>query len=113
MVVRNNTAYLQTLQKKIPVARAVAALPVPEPPEGEQSPEGADEPYDSHSPGLMARETHGKLFDKLDLSSLDSWTPELADAACTGSWPNIMTCSPWILAELGLYPFHRTYNKSN
>ena len=29
MVVRNSTAYSQTLQKKIPVARAVAALPVP------------------------------------------------------------------------------------
>ena len=25
---------------------------------------------------------HGKLFDELDLSSLDSWTLELADAAC-------------------------------
>ena len=36
VVVWNNTAYLQTLQKKTPVARAVAALPVPEPPKGEQ-----------------------------------------------------------------------------
>ena len=43
MVVRNNTAYSQTLQKKTPVARVVAALPVPEPPEGEQLLEGADE----------------------------------------------------------------------
>ena len=33
------------------------------------------------------RQRHGKLFDELDLSSLDSWTPELADAAC------------WLLAE--------------
>ena len=32
VLVWNNTAYPQTLQKKIPVARAVAALPVPEPP---------------------------------------------------------------------------------
>ena len=29
IVVRNNTAYSQTLQKKTPVARVVAALPVP------------------------------------------------------------------------------------
>ena len=36
MVVWNNTAYLQTLQKKTPIDRAVAALPVPEPHEGEQ-----------------------------------------------------------------------------
>ena len=33
MVVRNNTAYSQTLWKKTPVARVVAALPVPKPPE--------------------------------------------------------------------------------
>ena len=32
MVVRNNTAYSQTLWKKTLVARVVAALPVPEPP---------------------------------------------------------------------------------
>ena len=34
VVVWNNTTYLQTLQKKTPVARVVAALPVPEPPQG-------------------------------------------------------------------------------
>ena len=32
VVVQNNTAYLQTLHKKTPVARLVAALPVPNPP---------------------------------------------------------------------------------
>ena len=37
VVVWNNTAYLQTLQKKTPVARVVAASPVPEPPKGEKS----------------------------------------------------------------------------
>ena len=36
VVVWNNTTYPQTLQKKTPVARAVAALPVPEPSEDEQ-----------------------------------------------------------------------------
>ena len=82
VVVRNNTAYLQTLQKKTPVARAVAASPVPEPPEGEQLLEGADESHDSHTPRLTVRQRHGKLFDELDLSGLDSWTPQLADAAC-------------------------------
>ena len=35
MVVRNNTTYSQTLQQETPVARVVAALPVPKPPEGE------------------------------------------------------------------------------
>ena len=35
----------------------------------------------SHTPELMVRHRHGKLFDELDLSSLDSWTLELADTA--------------------------------
>ena len=44
MVVRNSTTYSQTLQKKTPVARAVAALPVPEPPEEVQLLEGLTSP---------------------------------------------------------------------
>ena len=43
--------------------------------------EGADKSHDSHTPRLTVRQRQGKLFDKLDLSSLDLWTPELADAA--------------------------------
>ena len=82
VVVQNNTAYLQTLQKKTKVARVVAALPVPEPPKGEQLLEGADESHNSHTSRLRVRQRHGKLFDELDLIGLDSWTPELADAAC-------------------------------
>ena len=87
VVVQNNTAYPQTLWKKTPVARAIAALPVPEPPKDEQLREGADKSPDSHTPRLTVRQRHGKLFDKLDLSGLDLWTPEVADAA------------PWLLAE--------------
>ena len=41
MVVQNNTASSQTLQKKTPMARAIAALPVPEPPKGEELDEKA------------------------------------------------------------------------
>ena len=52
MVVRNNAAYSQTLRKKTPVARVVAASPVPEPPEEGQSLEGADEPHDPSTPSL-------------------------------------------------------------
>ena len=81
VAVQNNTAYSQTFQKKIPVARVVAASPVPEPPEDKQSPEGAVESHDSHTLRQTVGQRHGKLFDELDLSGLDSWTPELADAA--------------------------------
>ena len=46
------------------------------------------------------RQRHGKLFDKLDLSSLDSWTPELADAACQllAKYHHVFSLDP---AELG------------
>ena len=42
---------------------------------------GADKSHDSHTPRLTVRQRHRKLLDELDLSSLDLWTPELADAA--------------------------------
>ena len=87
MVVRNSMAYPQTLQKKTPVARAVAALPVPKPHKEALMQEEGDELQDPHTPKLTVRQRHGKLFDELDLSGLDSWPPELADATC------------WLLAE--------------
>ena len=60
---------------------AVAALPVSEPPKGELLKEGADESHDSHTPRLTVRQRHENLFHELDLSSLDSWTLELVEAA--------------------------------
>ena len=100
VVVQNYTAYLQTLQKKIPVARAAAALPVPEPPEGKQLPERAVESHDSHTLRLTVRQRHGKLFEELDLSGLDSWTPEPVDAACQllAKYHDVFSLDP---AELG------------
>ena len=87
VVVENNTTYLQTLWKKTPVARVAAVLPVPGPPKSEGLQEGTDKSADFHTPRLTVRQRHGKLFDELDLGGLDSWTLELADAAC------------WLLAE--------------
>ena len=68
-------AYSQTPWKKTLVARAVAALSVPKPPEEVQLLEGPDEHQDSHTPRLTIRQRHGKLFNELDLSGLDSWVP--------------------------------------
>ena len=82
VVVWNNTPYPQTLKKKTPMARVVATSPVPKSPKGEQLQERAGKSHDSYTPRLRVRQRHGKLFDELDLSSLDSWTPELVDAAC-------------------------------
>ena len=81
-VVRNSTVYSQTLQKKTPVARAVAVLPMPAPPKEVQLLVGGDELQGPHTLRLTIRQRHGKLFNELDLSRLDSWAPELADVAC-------------------------------
>ena len=81
-MVWNNTTYLQTLQKKTPVARVVAALPVPKPPMGEKLEEKVGESHNFQTPRLTVRQRQGQLFDELDLGGLDSWTLELADAAC-------------------------------
>ena len=80
-MVQNNTAYLQTLWNKTPVARVAAALSVPKPPKCEGLQEGTNKSPDFHTPRLTVRQRHGKLFNELDLSSLNSWTPELADVA--------------------------------
>ena len=100
LVVQNNTAYSQTLHKKTRVARAVAALPVPEPPEVEQLCKGANKSHDSHTPRLTVRQRHGKLFDELDLGGLVLWTPELVDAAhwLLAKYHDVFSLDP---AELG------------
>ena len=63
------------------MAQAVPALPVPEPPESESFQDRNDAHSDLQTPKLMVRQRHGKLFNELDLGSLDSWAPELVDAA--------------------------------
>ena len=87
LVVWNNTTYPQTLQKKTPVARAMAIQLVPKTPKPgslQVQDEVCPNPHhpNPQTPKLMIRQRHGKLFDELDLSGLDSWAPELADKAC-------------------------------
>ena len=100
VVVWNNTAYQQTLQKKMPVARVVVASLVPEPPKGEKLEEKAGRFHGSHASELTVRQRHGKLFEELDLSGLESWTPELADAAhqLLAKYCDVFSLDP---AELG------------
>ena len=100
VVVWNNTAYPQTLRNKATMARVVVALPVPEPPKGEKLEEKAGESHNSSTLALRVRQRHGKLFNELDLSSLDSWTPELADAAhqLLAKYHDVFSLDP---AELG------------
>ena len=82
------------------MARAAVASPVPEFPKSEGLQEGIGKSADSHTRKLTVRQRHGKLFDELDLSSLDSWTPELVDKACQllAKYHNVFSLDP---AELG------------
>ena len=64
------------------MARAVSALPVPEPPKSESLQVRDDTYPDLQISKLTVRQRHGKLFNELDLSGLKSWAPKLADAAC-------------------------------
>ena len=55
---------------------------MPKPPMEVQLQDRGDEPQDPYIPKLTVWQRHGKLFDELDFSGLDSWPPELADATC-------------------------------
>ena len=73
MVVRNSTAYTQTLKKRTLVARAVAATVVPELLAETRLQEGEAKPQGSHTSKLTVRQRQGKLFKELDLNWLESW----------------------------------------
>ena len=82
VVVWNHTAYPQTLRKKTPVARAIPIQLLPKTPKPGSLPVPDEVCPDPQTPKLTIRQRHGKLFDELDLSGLDSWAPKLADKAC-------------------------------
>ena len=88
------------LQKKALVARAVAVTVVLETPPETGVWEEKDGPQDSYPPDLTTRQRQGKLFEELDLSGLNTWTPELAEAAhwLLAKYHNVFfirTCRGW------------------
>ena len=82
VVVQNHTAYPHTLQKKMPVARAVPVQLLTKTPEPGSLLVLEEVCSDLPTPKLTIRQRHGKLFDELDLSGLDSWAPKLVEKAC-------------------------------
>ena len=72
VVVRNHTAYPQTLRKKTPVARVIPMQLLPKTPKPESLPVPDEVCPDPQTPKLTIRQRHGKLFDELDLSGLAS-----------------------------------------
>ena len=81
VVVRNSMVYPQTLRKKTPVARAVMATGVPEPPVQTGLTEALEEDHGHQMPKLTMKQRQEKLFEELDLSGLESWPPELVASA--------------------------------
>ena len=72
VVVRNSMVYPQTLQKKTPVARAVAVTQVPEPPVQTGLTEVLEEAHGLQTRRLAMKQRQDKLFKELDLSGLES-----------------------------------------
>ena len=82
IVVGNSMVYPQTLKKKIPVVRVVAANWVPEPQVQPGMIDALNEAQGIQTWKLATELRQEKLFEKLDLSGLGSWSPELADSTC-------------------------------
>ena len=83
IMVRNGMAYPQTLKKKIPVARVVAANCMPDAHMWPGTIEALDGVQGIQTPKMTFEQRQEKLFEKLDLISLGSWPLELADSACS------------------------------
>ena len=64
------------------MARAMAVQPEPENHEPGSLPVQDEVCPDPKTPKLTIRQRHGRLFNELDLSGLDLWTPALAEKAC-------------------------------
>ena len=81
IMVRNGMAFPQMLKKKIPVARLVAANYMPEAQMQPVIMEALDEVQGIQTRKMTTEQRRKMLFEKIDLSSLGSWPPELADPA--------------------------------
>ena len=96
VVVRNSTAYPQTLRKRTPVMRAVAVTQLPDPPVLTCLTEASQESHGYWMPKLTVKQRQEKLFEELDLSGLESWPPELAASAWSllAEYYNVFSLEP-------------------
>ena len=96
VVVRNSMLFPQTQKKKIPVARVVTANWVAEPQVWAGMIDTLDEAQGIQAQKLATEQRQEKLFEKLDLSSLGSWSPELADSthSLLAEYHNIFSLEP-------------------
>ena len=84
----------------MPVVRAIPVQLLSETPKSGSLPVPDEACPDLQTPKLMIRQRHGKLFNELDLSGLDSWAPKLVDKAhqLLAKYHDIFSLDP---AELG------------
>ena len=99
IVVRNRMVYHQTL-KKIPVVRVIAANQVPEPQVWPGMIDTLDESQGIQTQKLTTELRQEKLFEKVELSGLESWSLKLAESAHSflAEYHNIFYLEP---CELG------------
>ena len=110
VVVQNNTTYPQTLQKKAPVARAVVALPVPEPPRVKNWKKRLVNPI---TPPLL----HWQTKTWQIIWQIGPKWPGLMDPKVGGCCSPAPGQIPWHVfigsSRVRLCPLHRAYNKSD
>ena len=96
IIVRNSTAYPQTLKKKFPVVRVVVANWVPEPQVQPCMINMLDDVQGIQTQKLTTEQRQENLFEKLDLSSLESCLQELVDSTCLllAEYHNIFPLEP-------------------
>ena len=96
IVVENSMAYPQTLRKKTPVVRAVAATQVPEPPMWTGMIETLDEAQAIQMLKLTMKQRQEILFEELDLSGLESRPSKLADStqSLLAEYHNVFSIEP-------------------
>ena len=100
VVVRNSTAYQQTLRKRTLVARAIMVTQILELTVLSGSTKVLGEDPGHQASKLTMKQWQEKLFEELDLSSLEAWPPELAAATWTllAEYHDIFSLEP---SELG------------
>ena len=100
VVVRNSMEYPQTLKKKIPVARVASANQVPNPQVQPGMIYTLGEVQGIQALKLTVEQRQRRLLKKLDLSGLESWSPELAGSTCSllTEYHDIFSLEPWELS---------------
>ena len=109
VVVRNSTAYPQTLWRNSPVARAVVVTWLPNPLMQTGLTEASEEAHGYWTPQLTVKQRQESCLRSLDLSGLESWPPRLVASAWSflAKYHDVFSLEP---SELGCTHSNQTYD---